>query len=76
MNSTLASLLMSLESVFSAIFGAIILKDYLDLKEYIACALIFAGVIFSQITFCKKKKIEVLDEESNALKEDDNKEDY
>lgn len=76
LNSTLASLLMSLESVFSAIFGAIILKDYLDLKEYIACALIFAGVIFSQITFCKKKKIEVLDEESNALKEDDNKEDY
>ncbi len=54
LNSTLASLVMSLESVFSAIFGAIILKQYLSTKEFIACILIFAGVIFSQITFTKK----------------------
>lgn len=65
LNSTLASLVMSLESVFSAIFGAIILKDYLQTKEFIACILIFAGVIFSQLTFKKKNKEEVSNDVKN-----------
>ena len=55
LNSTLASLLMSLESVFSAIFGALILKDYLKGRELVACIIIFVGVIISEITFKKKK---------------------
>lgn len=55
LNSTLASLLMSLESVFSAIFGALILKDYLTGRELVACIIIFLGVIISEITFKKKK---------------------
>jgi len=55
LNSTLASLLMSLESVFSAIFGALILKDYLTGRELVACIIIFVGVIISEITFKKKK---------------------
>lgn len=46
---------MSLESVFSAIFGALILKDYLTGRELVACIIIFVGVIISEITFKKKK---------------------
>ncbi len=61
LNSTLASLLMSLESVFSAIFGALILKDYLTGKELVACIIIFIGVIISEITFKFRKKDEDYD---------------
>lgn len=59
LNSTLASLLMSLESVFCAIFGALILKDYLSGKELIGCILIFSGVIISELNFKNKNKEEV-----------------
>lgn len=45
----LASLLMSLESVFSALAGWIILKQLLRPKELIGCALVFTGVILAQL---------------------------
>lgn len=46
---TVASLLMSLESVFSVIFGWIILRQALTPTELLGCSLVFAGVLISQI---------------------------
>lgn len=52
---TVASLLMSLESVFSAIFGFIVLHQQLSVRELIGCALMFAAVILAQLTPSKEK---------------------
>lgn len=57
LNETLASLVMSFESVFSALFGALFLQQYLSLREYIGCIVIFIGVILAEITFKKKEKV-------------------
>ena len=46
---TVASLLMSLESVFSALAGWIILQEALSAWELLGCALVFAAVILSQL---------------------------
>lgn len=43
------SLLMSLESVFAAIAGAIILGDRMSGREYFGCALMLAAVVLAQI---------------------------
>lgn len=47
--STAASLIMSLESVFALVFGALLLGERLSLWEGIGCALVFSAVILSQI---------------------------
>ena len=44
-----ASLLLSLESVFSAIFGFLLLHQVLSFKELAGCALIFIAIILSQL---------------------------
>ncbi|MCC6093678.1 MAG: DMT family transporter [Eubacterium sp.] len=49
LNPALASLLMSLESVISAISGWIILGDALSGKEILGCVLVFSGVILAQL---------------------------
>ena len=46
---TLASLLMSLESVFSALFGWLLLSQALSAQELAGCALMFAAIILSQV---------------------------
>lgn len=46
---TLASLLMSLESVFSAIAGYFLLHQILSTRELIGCALVFGAVLLAQI---------------------------
>ncbi len=48
-NPTVASVLMSTESVFAVIFGVIILKESHTLIEYLGCALVFAAVILVQL---------------------------
>ena len=48
-NPTIASLLMSLESVFSVLGGWIILHERMNGRELFGCALIFAAVILAQI---------------------------
>ena len=48
-NPTVATLLMSLESVFAAVFGALFLKEILSPRELIGCVLVFAAVILAQI---------------------------
>ena len=57
-NPTVASLIMSLEAVFSVVFGAIVLKEALNMSEILGCVLIFSGVVLSQIAFEKNKKVE------------------
>ncbi len=54
----IASLIMSFESVFSVIFGAVILKDIMTTREIIGCILVFSAVILSQLPedmFSKKR---------------------
>lgn len=48
-NPTLASLILSLESVFSVIAGAIILREMMTMRELCGCAFIFAAVVLAQI---------------------------
>ena len=48
-NPTVASVLMSTESVFAVIFGVIILRESHTLIEYLGCALVFAAVILVQL---------------------------
>ncbi len=51
--STIASMIMSLESVFALISGVVILKEELTPKLIIGCSLIFIAVICAQIDFKK-----------------------
>lgn len=48
-NPTLASMVMSLESVFSVLAGWVILGQALSPKELFGCALIFAAIILAQL---------------------------
>lgn len=49
MEPTVASLILSLESVFSALAGWFILKQGLSMKELIGCMLVFIAVILAQL---------------------------
>lgn len=53
-NPTVASLLMSLESVFSVLAGWLLLNERLSAKELLGCLLIFAAVILAQLPLHKK----------------------
>ncbi len=53
-NPTLASLILSLESVFAMIAGWIILGEQLSLREWWGCILVFTAIIFAQIPPRKK----------------------
>ena len=56
----ITTLLLSLESVFATIFGAIILSEHLNNRELTGCLLLFSAVILSQLPIeklIKKKKI-------------------
>lgn len=49
LNPTLASMIMSLESVFSVLAGMVILRERPSVREITGCALMFTGVILAQI---------------------------
>lgn len=51
-----ASLIMSLESVFAVIFGALILQERMTGWEFLGCGLLFVSVILSQIQLPTKNK--------------------
>lgn len=48
-NPTVASILMSLESVFAALSGAILTNERLSHREIIGCVIMFIAIIFSQL---------------------------
>lgn len=50
-----ASLIMSLESVFALLCGALFLKERMSLWEAVGCGLVFLAVILSQVPMPKKK---------------------
>lgn len=54
MNPTAASLLMSLESVFSVLAGWVLLHQVLTARELMGCGLMFLAVIFVQLPERKK----------------------
>lgn len=53
---TVASLLMSLESVFAAIGGAVILQERMSARELIGCIIMFSAIIIVQIPVKEKRK--------------------
>ena len=48
LETTAASLIMSLESVFAVLSGALILKETMTGWEILGCVLVFSAVILSQ----------------------------
>lgn len=53
---TIATLIMSLESVFAALSGWLILGETLSIKEFLGCVLVFIAVIFAQIPLKLRRK--------------------
>ncbi len=53
---TLASLLMSLESVFAALFGWLLIGQSLSARELVGCAIMFAAILLSQLPDRKPAK--------------------
>ena len=56
MNPTVASLLLSLESVFSVLAGWVVLGEALQGREILGCVLIFGAVIFAQLPLAANPK--------------------
>ena len=54
-NPTVVSLLLSLESVFATVAGALILGDRMSGKEYLGCVLMLAAVILAQLPDRKRQ---------------------
>lgn len=50
-NPAVVSLLMSMESLFAAIAGAVILGNRMTGREYLGCALMLAAVVLAQLPF-------------------------
>lgn len=56
---TTATLLMSLESVFSMVGGVLLLSQIPTLREFGGCVLIFAAVVIAQVPILEGKKQEI-----------------
>lgn len=54
-NPAIASLLMSLESVFSVLAGMVLLHETMTKREILGCVLVFAAVIFAQLNFGERQ---------------------
>lgn len=54
-NPTLASLVMSLESVFSALSGWLVLHESMSVREFAGCALMFGAILLAQAEIKLKK---------------------
>ncbi|HWQ78258.1 MAG TPA: DMT family transporter [Anaerovoracaceae bacterium] len=53
-NPTVASLILSLESVFGAVFGFLLLREIMSGREIAGCILMFCAIIISQLPDRKK----------------------
>ena len=56
LNPTVASLIMSLESVFAVLTGWLILHEKLSIREFTGCVLVFAAIILAQLPEMMKKR--------------------
>ena len=61
MNPTVASLILSLESVVSVLAGMLLLNQHLTSRELLGCTLMFAAIILAQIPQKTKKRREVFE---------------
>ncbi|EQB87705.1 drug/metabolite transporter (DMT)-like permease [Clostridium punense] len=52
-----AAIILSMESVFGAIGGAILLGESMSGRGYVGCGLILAGILVSQINFSSEKAL-------------------
>ena len=55
LNPTIASMIMSLESVFSVIAGWLILNQTMGVRQLVGCGLIFVAIIIAQIPVGEKR---------------------
>ena len=55
MNPTMAALILSLESVFSALSGFVILHQVMSGREFLGCAFMFVAIILAQLPDFRKK---------------------
>lgn len=62
---TVASLLMSLESVFAALSGWLILHEHLSARELFGCVLVFVAIILAQLP----DKVSVSEKERKTVEE-------
>ena len=53
---TFAAIILSTESVFSAIGGALFGVDDISWLGYVGCAIIFIGIVISQLSFGKRRR--------------------
>ncbi len=53
---TIASLIMSLESVFAVLAGALLLHERMSVRELIGCMIMFAAIVLVQIPIPQRKK--------------------
>ena len=56
LNPTVASIVMSLESVFGVIGSALLLGETMSTREYFGCAIVFIAVVLSQLDLSSLKK--------------------
>ena len=54
MNPTIASLILSLESVISVLAGMVVLRESLTSREILGCVLMFIAIILAQLPEKKK----------------------
>ena len=54
MNPTIASLILSLESVISVLAGMVILDEQLSSREILGCVLMFIAIVLGQLPEKKK----------------------
>ena len=55
-NPTVVTILLSLESVFAVVSGALISHESMTGREYLGCVLMFAAVILAQLDLGKKEE--------------------
>lgn len=56
--ATIASLVMCMESVFAALFAAILIHERLSGREILGCVIMFTAIVVSQLVDLKKKPVE------------------
>lgn len=52
-----AAIILSMESVFSVIGGALLLDEQMTARGYLGCALVLAALILAQVKFGKREKV-------------------
>lgn len=62
-NPTVVSLLLSLESVFATLAGAVILHDQMSGKEYFGCVLMLIAVVLAQLPEPRKRERAAVEQE-------------